>query len=71
MATKVIDSRVFGDTVVELRWSQSTVSAEYGRSYFLVVGGKVHYPRKGEVTDETTARAWANLHCRKLGLLRK
>jgi hypothetical protein len=71
MATKIIDSRVFSGTVVELRWSNSTVSAEHGRSYFLVVSGKVNYPRKGEVTDETTARAWANLHCRKLGLLRK
>jgi hypothetical protein len=71
MATKVIDSRSFSGVVVELRWSESTYSAEAGRSYLLVVGGKVHYPRKGEVTDETTARAWANLHCRKLGLLRK
>jgi len=67
-----IDSRVFGGVVVVLKYSDDPSAENYGRSYYAVIDGKTHFPRKADgVTDVITARAWINLLCRREGLLRK
>ena len=67
-----IDSRVFGGVVVVLKHSSNESSEDYGRSWYAVIDGKTHYPRKVDnVTNEATARAWINVLCRREGLLRK
>lgn len=69
---KVIDSRVFGGVVVELKLSDSAANAERGRQWYAVIGGNVHYPSKESgVTNEQEARAWLNSLCRKQGLLKR
>jgi hypothetical protein len=67
-----IDSRVFGEVVVALKFSDNSSAENYGRSYYAVIDGKTHFPKKADgVTNEASARAWLNLLCRSKGILRK
>lgn len=67
-----IDSRVFGGVVVALKFSDDSSAENYGRSYYAVIDGKTHFPKKADgVTNEDSARAWINLLCRSKGILRK
>lgn len=69
---KTIDSRVFGGVVVELKFSDDQFAKKAGRSWYAVVGGNTHFPkREDSVATEADARTWLNLLCRKQGLLHR
>lgn len=69
---KTIDSRTFQGVVVALKLSDNDMAKDAGRSWYAVIDGKTHFPKKeDQVVSESDARAWLNLLCRRLGLLTK
>lgn len=71
MATKLIQAVMIENTIIQLKHSDNEVSVDAGRAWFLVIGTSVVYPKKKDsVTDEKSARAWANLVLMKQGLIK-
>ncbi len=68
----IVDRRTFSGKLVVLKHNGNQFNAKAGRSWFAVIDGKTHFPRKSDaVIHEQAARAWVNQLCRELGLLKK
>lgn len=51
-----------------LKWSNDEYAAKAGRSYYLVLGKKLHFPNKVEgITSDELAKQWAGIFVRSLG----
>ena len=68
--TFTVKSVTVNGKVCVLKHSDNPAQAAEGRSYYLVIDGKTHYPKKVEnVADEKSARDWANRLLKSLQVL--